>query len=169
MKFKTRIEKFKQQGEKTGWTYITIPADVAQAINPREKKSYRTKGKIDNYVFSGVSLLPMGKGEFIIPLNANIRKAIGKKAGAMVEVQITVDKSVYQLNKELMECLDEEPEALQFFNTLTGSHQRYFSKWIESAKTDDTKAKRIAQSINSFIRKQGYPEMIRSGRSNEII
>lgn len=164
MKFSTRIEKFKQQGEKTGWTYIPIPADVAEAINPGQKKSFRIKGKIDDYVLSGVSLLPMGEGEFIMPLKAIIRKAVGKKVGAMVEVQIVIDNSVYQINNELMECLNEEPQALQFFNTLTGSHQRYFSNWIASAKTDSTKAKRIAQSINAFIGKQGYPEMIRANK-----
>jgi uncharacterized protein YdeI (YjbR/CyaY-like superfamily) len=68
------------------------------------------------------------------------------------------------MNVEFMECLTDEPEALQFFNSLTGSHQRYFSKWIESAKTDDTKAKRIAQSINAFLKKQGFPEMMRANK-----
>jgi uncharacterized protein YdeI (YjbR/CyaY-like superfamily) len=64
--------------------------------------------------------------------------------------------------------LSDEPEALKFFNSLTGSHQRYFSKWIESAKGDETKAKRIAQSINAFLKKQGFPEMLREQKANKI-
>jgi hypothetical protein len=161
IKFKTTIVKFGAQGEKTGWTYIVIPADVAEKLWHGNRKAFRTKGKVDNYAFSGKSLIPLGKGEFIFTIDAKIRKAIGKRAGAMVNVQIAFDKSEYLMNAEFMDCLKEEPEALKFFNTLPGSHQRYFSKWIEAAKTEETKAKRIAQSINAFLRKQGFSEMLR--------
>jgi hypothetical protein len=161
IKFKTIIVKFGAQGEKTGWTYIVIPADVAEKLCPGNRKGFRTIGKLDSYAFSGKSLIPLGKGEFIFTIDSKIRKAIGKRKGAMVNVQIAFDKTEYKMNAEFMDCLNEEPEALAFFKTLTGSHQRYFSKWIESAKTEETKAKRIAQSINAFLRKQSFPEMLR--------
>jgi hypothetical protein len=32
--FTTIILQFAEQGEKTGWTYIEIPADVAQEMKP---------------------------------------------------------------------------------------------------------------------------------------
>ncbi|HKR05052.1 MAG TPA: YdeI/OmpD-associated family protein [Bacteroidia bacterium] len=166
IKFTTTILRFGQQGEKTGWTYIIIPADIANKLQPGNRKGFRTKGKLDNHKFSGKSLIPLGKGEFILTLDKEIRKAIGKRHGAMLEVQIEFDKSEYKLNSEFIECLNDEPGALKFFNTLTGSHQRYFSKWIESAKTEETKAKRIAQAINTFLKKQGFPEMLRANRAN---
>jgi uncharacterized protein DUF1905/bacteriocin resistance YdeI/OmpD-like protein len=166
VKFTTTILRFGQQGEKTGWTYIVIPADIANKLQSGNRKGFRTKGKLDNHKFSGKSLIPTGKGEFILTLDKGIRKAIGKRHGAMLEVQIEFDKSQYELNNEFMDCLNDEPEALKFFNTLTGSHQRYFSKWIESAKTEEIKAKRIAQAINAFLKKQGFPEMLRANRAN---
>jgi hypothetical protein len=164
VKFTATIVRFGAQGEKTGWTYIIIPADIAEELCPGNKRGFRTKGQIDNYKFSGKSLIPLGKGEFIFTLDARIRKAIGKRTGAIVQVTLAYDKSEYQLNSEFMECLHDEPAALEFFQSLPGSHQRYFSKWIESAKTEETKAKRIAQSINAFLKKQGYAEMLRSNR-----
>ena len=166
-KFTATIVKFGAQGEKTGWTYIVIPADVAQKLCPGNKRGFRTKGKLDNYRFAGKSLIPLGKGDFIFTIDSKIRKAIGKRFGAMVHVQIEFDNSEYKLNAEFMDCLNEEPEALAYFNTLTGSHKRYFSKWIESAKAEETKAKRIAQSINAFLRKQGFPEMMRWNKKNK--
>ena len=166
IRFQTTILRFGAQGEKTGWTYIVIPADVAEKLCPGNRKGFRTKGKIDDYKFSGKSLIPMGKGEFIFTIDAKIRKSIGKRNGAMVNVQIAYDKTEYKLNAEFMVCLKDEPEALAFFNTLTGSHQRYYSKWIESAKTEETKAKRIAQAINGFLKKWGFPEMLRANRGN---
>lgn len=166
VKFTTAILRFGKQGEKTGWTYIVIPADVAQKLQPGNRKGFRTKGKLDNFKFSGKSLIPLGKGEFILTLDKAVRKGLGKRHGELVKVEIEFDKSEYELNAEFMECLSDEPDALKFFNMLTRSHKNYFSKWIESAKTEETKAKRIAQSINAFLKKQGFPEMLREQKVN---
>jgi len=161
VKFTVTILKFDKQGEKTGWTYIVIPADVAQKLKPGNKKAFRVKGKLDNYSFVKTALLPMGEGEFILPLNATIRKAIGKRHGAMLKVQMEEDKSDFVFNKDMIACLEDEPAAMKFFRTLPGSHQRYFSKWIDSAKTDSTKAKRIALAVNALARGLGYGPMLR--------
>jgi uncharacterized protein YdeI (YjbR/CyaY-like superfamily) len=69
-----------------------------------------------------------------MPVNATMRKAIGKRHGAMVKVQLQADDSAFVFNADFMECLEYEPKAKEHFNSLTGSHQRYFSKWIDSAK-----------------------------------
>jgi len=159
--FITTIQKFKKQGEKTGWTYIEIPAAIAEQLYPGNKKSFRVKGKFDTYHFDGISTLPMGNGNFIIPLNTEIRKAIKKSVGHTLKVQISYQPKAYAINNELMECLKDEPAALKTFNSLTGSHRNYFSKWIESAKTQGTRAKRIAIAVNALAIKMGFPEMMR--------
>jgi uncharacterized protein YdeI (YjbR/CyaY-like superfamily) len=76
-------------------------------------------------------------------------------------VKIAADNSAFQFNNDFIECLNDEPAALQYFNSLAAGHQRYFSKWIDSAKTEPTKAKRIAMAVTALARKMGYPEMIR--------
>jgi len=159
---KATMRRFDKQGEKTGWTYIEIPADFAQKLKPGNKKEFKVKGKLDKYPIKRVSLLPMGGGAFIMPINAAMRKAIGKRHGAMVEIQLTEDKSEFVFNEDFMQCLKDEPEALRYFKNLPGSHQRYFSKWIDSAKTDETKAKRIAQAVSGLVKSQGYPQLMRS-------
>src|SRR5581483_6035012 len=161
IRFNTRILKFGQMGEKTGWKYIVIPADIAQKLNKGVKTSYRVKGKLDSYPIKQVALLPMGEGEFIIPMNATIRKAIGKKEGAMLTVELELDKSAFAFNADFMACLDDAPEAKEHFKTLPGSHQKYFSKWIDSDKTDATKTKRIAMAVNALARQLRYNEMLR--------
>ena len=165
VQYTTIILKFDKQGEKTGWTYIDIPPDVAQQIKPGNKKSFRVKGKLDNYSFTKTAILPMGEGAFILPLNALFRKGIGKRHGVLLKVQMEEDKTPLQLNEEFMMCLSDEPEGLTFFNQLAKSHQHYFSKWIESAKTEATKVKRIAQAVNALTKQQGYPEMLRAQKS----
>ena len=164
IKFTTTIDKFDKQGEKTGWTYIIIPATKANKINPGVKKSYRVKGKLDDWTIGKTAMIPMGEGDFIIPINAAIRKGIGKRKGATVTVQLEIDKSPILPPSELLECLADEPEALKYFNSLPQGHRNYFTKWIETAKTDVTKAKRIALVIKSMVRKMDFGAMLREER-----
>jgi hypothetical protein len=147
LQFSAIIKKFNAQGEKTGWTYIEIPAVLAQELIPCNKKSFRIKGYLDDYKIEQVALVPMGEGNFILPLNATFRKAIRKTKNASVVVKMEVDKSALKLSDELLECLQDEPKALENYNKLPPSHKNYYSKWIESAKTTPTKAKRIAATI----------------------
>jgi hypothetical protein len=162
VQFTTTLLRFEKQGEKTGWTYIEIPVEIARRIKPGVKTSYRVKGKLDTFKISGIAMMPMGGGSFIIPVNASMRKGMGKRYGAMVKVQLEEDKAPFKFNKDFIDCLKDEPLAMEFFKTLSPSHQRYFSKWIDQAKTIETKTKRIAQSVAALAKKFGYPEMIRS-------
>ena len=162
VQFNTVILQFDKQGEKTGWSYISIPKEIAAEIKPGTKKSFRVKGKLDDHSISKTALLPMGDGHFILPLNASIRKAIHKKKGAMLNVQLQEDKKPPSICGELLECLEDSPAALKRFNTLPGSHKLYFSKWIESAKTIQTKSKRIALTVTAMEKNMTYGEMIRA-------
>ena len=164
VKYNATILKFDQQGEKTGWTYIVIPAATAKKLNPGVRKIYRVKGKLDDLNIAKVALMPMGEGDFIMPINAAMRKGIGKRKGASVKVWLEVDDSPIVPPAELLECLADEPQALKYFNTLPQSHRNYFTKWIDSAKTDATKAKRIALVIKTMVRKMDFGAMLRAER-----
>ncbi len=164
VQFTATMHRFDKQGEKTGWTYIEIPPDLAQELKPGNRREFKVKGKLDSYAIKRVSVMPMGGGRFIIPVNATMRKGLGKRHGATVKLQLSIDNSEFVFNKDFMECLADDPVAEEFFKTLTGSHQRYFSKWIDDAKTDQTKTKRIAQAISALARKWGYPEMLRANK-----
>lgn len=155
------LQKFDKQGEKTGWTYILIPEAVASTLNPSDKKSFRIKGSIDNVTIKQLALLPVGDGDYILPVNAGIRKAIRKKATDVVILKIEADHSEFVLSADMLSCLEEDLSALKHFESLAGSHQKYFSKWIESAKTMNTKADRIAKTLFAMKNKMDYGAMIR--------
>ena len=166
VQFTTTILQFAEQGEKTGWTYINIPVDIAQQLKPDNKKTFRVKGKLDDYPIKSVALLPTGKGDFLMAVNATMRKGIGKRKGARVQVNLEVDNKPQPLSKELMECLADEPKALALFNDFAPSHRLYFSKWIESAKTEPTKTKRISQAVAALLRGFDFGQMLRSLKQN---
>lgn len=159
--FTATLHKFEANADKTGWTYIEIPADIAAELKPGNKKAFRVKGKLDHYAISGVSLLPAGQGSFLMAVNAAMRKGIAKRHGAVVQVSLIVDEKEYELNKDFIACLSDDPDALAFFNNLPRSHQNYFSKWIDEAKTEATKVKRISQSVFGLANKMDFGQMIR--------
>ncbi len=160
--FKATIQRYGKMGEKTGWTYIDIPLDIAESLLPKMRKSFRVKGKLDGWKFEGIALIPVGAGNFIMPLNAAVRKATGKSHGAELLAELHPDFREIALNTTLMECLSEEPIALKHFNTLAKSHQQYISKWVDSAKSDETIAKRIGLALDALTDKKGFPEMMRA-------
>lgn len=165
--FTATLLQFAQQGEKTGWTYIEIPADIAQQIKPNNKKSFRVKGKLDSFSIKSVAVMPMGGGSFILAVNAEMRKGIGKRKGAMVKVQLQEDKTTIPINAELLECLKDDPDAAAYFNSLSNSHKSYFSKWIDSAKTEATKTNRLTKTLVALGKGWDYGRMIREGKQNK--
>ena len=165
IQFNTTIQKFGTLGEKIGWTYILIPEALALELKPGNKQSFRVKGKLDQWAFKQLALIPMGDGDFILALNAEIRKQIKKNKGATISVQMAIDKSEIELSTDLMLCLEDDPAAKANFNKIPGSHQKYYSRWIDSAKTDETKAKRIALALKALARQMDYGSMIREDKA----
>ena len=120
IQFTATIEKFDKKGEKSGWTYFEISASQAKKLKPDSKVTFRVKGSLDQFKFEKVAILPMGEGNFIMPLNASMRKAIGKKQGDKLKVVMEVDDRKMILSPDLIACLKEDPEAMKFFKSLTG-------------------------------------------------
>jgi hypothetical protein len=165
IEFKTMILQFGEMGEKTGWRYVEIPADLAQRMKPGNKKSFRVRGFVDTFPISGFALMPMGDGKFIMPLKAEVRKAIRKESGAMVIIKLEEHIGFkVEIPADLQDCFDFDPEAQKQFESLAMSHRNYFIKWIESAKTGETRAKRIVNTVNAMLRKWDYNVMIREMR-----
>lgn len=160
--FETIIKKFEARGEKSGWTYIDIPAEVASKLKPGNKKSFRVKGKLDCHDVKAVALIPIGGGDFIMALNAEMRKKISKRKGETIRVALEEDIDLVQPSAELLACLEDEPDAKQFFESLTYGHKNYFTNWIEGAKTEPTKTKRIAQAVDALNKQLDFGSMLRN-------
>lgn len=160
--FKSIIQKFANKGEKTGWTYVDIPQDIILKLKLKNKKEFRIKGAMDDVVFERLAVYPIGEGNFIIAINAELRKKLGKKEGAVLSVKFELDKSEALQSQELLDCLKDDKTALKQFNSLLLSHQNYFHRYIYTAKGADTKAGRIVNTINAMHKKMNFSEMIRS-------
>ena len=159
------IQQFGAKGEKTGWTYVDIPAPIAQEIKANCKVSFRVKGKIDAVAINGVALTPMGEGDFILALKKDLLKKLGKYKGAAVTLELTEDVDFkFEIPEDLLQCFEDVEGALTQFKSQPKSHQNYFIKWINEAKTEATRVKRLSMTVNAMIEKLDYGEMIRASK-----
>jgi uncharacterized protein YdeI (YjbR/CyaY-like superfamily) len=109
----------------------------------------------------------MGDGNFILAVNAEIRKSVKKIHGAMVEVQIEEDLEEFIPDRELIACLKDEPVAYNYFKNLPPSHQNWFSNWIKSAKTETTISKRISVIVKACSQKMSFSDIMKTYKEDK--
>ena len=128
---------------KGGWTYTVIPEI------PQDKHSpfgwVKVKGSIDGVEFKKHHLMPMGNGMLGLSVKSEIRKKIKKEVGDYVHVILYLDDERLEIPKDLLVCLQDEPEALCFFNSLNENEQYCYIKWIYAAKTDQVTPASMAE------------------------
>lgn len=138
-----QLQKFPGKG---GWTFAAIP-EVAQNKN----SSFgwvKVNGSIDGYELKNYNLAPMGNGQMFLPVKKEIRKHIKKEAGDWVHVILFAQTNEYSVPDEFMLCLEDEPVARQYFQSLSAEEKDKYIQWIFAAKTDELRVERIVQSIH---------------------
>jgi hypothetical protein len=139
MKFTTTILG---SGNKAG---IEVPEDVVSALGAGKRppvvvtingKSYRS------------SIAVMG-GQNLIGVSTANREFTGVSAGDTVEVDVEVDTQprIVEVPDDLAAALAAEPQAQSFYATLNYSAQRRYVEPVAEAKTDETRARRIAKVV----------------------
>lgn len=137
------LEKYPGKGS---WTYVEI-IEI-----PKEKRArgghVRVKGTIDDYEIKGFSLMPMKNGHLFLPVRGEIRKKIGKKAGDYVHLSFYADNEPIEIPEDLLLCLLDDPIAHEIFKSYSEGKKKMFIDWINSAKRMETKADRIAKTLD---------------------
>lgn len=143
-----RLERFPGKG---GWTFARIPEVEQDKSKPFGWVTVR--GTIDGYEIQKHRLAPMGGGKSLfLPVRAEIRKKINKKEGDNVHVVLYLDDSGIELPEELRLCLEDEPGALNFFESLSDSEKKAYIDWIYSARKEDTRIERMADTVNRLLK-----------------
>jgi hypothetical protein len=94
------------------------------------------------------TVAPMG-GEHLVGVSAEHRAAAGVAPGDELEVELEHDAEprVVEVPEDLAGALAGEEAARRFFDTLSYSHQRAYTVWIQDAKRPETRARRVEQAV----------------------
>jgi Domain of unknown function (DUF1905) len=166
--FEAVLKKLGNQGEKTGWIYISIPAEIAQEIKPNNRKTFKVKGGLDKLVIEKVSILPIVEIGFILAVNAAMRKELNKKEGDTIVVSIEEDDDIEKLSQTLLDSINNAPEAVEYFTKLPPSHKVAYSNWVKSAKSEFVIANRIASVIKACTLKMSYSDMMKANKEGKL-
>jgi hypothetical protein len=129
----------------TGGMYVIVPFDVEKEYG---KKRVKIIAKIESATYKG-SLVRMGSPDHILLIRKDIRIKIGKTAGDFVNIEMEEDTEprVVTVPSDLQKLLDENPTENVFFQKLSYTHQKEYVQWIEGAKKEDTRLRRLNKAI----------------------
>lgn len=165
----SEIKKYGNHADKTGWSYVEIPLDIADRLKPGNARSFRVRGRLDDTVVEGVALIPVGGGEFILPVNQTMRRQLGKSAGDGLVLSLEEDTTFkVDMPPEMEVALQHNGEGLyDRFMELAPSHRSYFIKYFNEAKTEATQTKRLLMLVEAMELKLDFGAMIRLSQSRK--
>ena len=132
-------------------TGIEVPDDVLAALGGRRPA---VRATVNGFTFR--TTVGSYEGRAMISISAERRASAGVAGGDEVEVELEPDDEPREVAvpADLEAALLAQPEAKVFFEQLSPSHKSAYVLWIESAKKDETRSKRIPEAV----------EMLRAGR-----
>jgi hypothetical protein len=141
LQFKAKIE-----GKEAGVVAaITPPVDVPEFFGTRARVPIR--GTINGFPFRS-SLMPMG-GCHMMPVNKTLRDGAGTKPGDIVDVVMERDdeERTVEAPAVLKKALAKHKTAKGNWEKLPFTHKKEIALWIDGAKKEETRARRLAKAI----------------------
>ena len=148
MRFRATIQ---QTGRNTAG--IQVPPSVVEALGAGKRPPVTVT--LNGFTYR-TTVAVMG-GDYWVGLSGERRAAAGVAGGDVMDIDIELDSAPRELAvpADFAAALDAEPTARKTFDSLSYSNKSWHTLQIEGAKTDETRARRIAKSI--AILKEGRP------------
>ena len=134
-----------------GGAFVEVPFDVETAFGSKRPK---VKAMIEGVPYRGI-LTRMGTECHLLIILKDIREQIGKTFGDEIKITVEPDTEprVIEIPKDLMKELKKDKDAKAFYDKLSYTHQREYVNWINEAKREETRQRRIVKTIQLL--KQG--------------
>jgi hypothetical protein len=145
------LQRFPGKGS---WTYALLPALKSDSNLKVMLSSVIVV--IDKIELPPGKLMKIKDGRLFLPVNAGLRKTIGKEAGDEVVIELFIDGQGTDAVSTLMECLADEPNALTNFKALHPDLQKRLIEWISESKSEKVIVERIAKSVTT-LSSGGFP------------
>jgi hypothetical protein len=127
-----------------GGLSVAIPFDPALAWGERDE--YHVHGTLGGQPFRGP--LSTIEGSWFLRLGPSWCRAPGFRPGDEVDLVIGPEGSQSTtLGADVAAAFAAEPAAARFFDSLPSFYRNNYARWIEGAKRPETRARRIADTV----------------------
>jgi len=125
-----------------------VPAEVVQALGAGRRPPVRVT--INGYTYRN-TVAVMG-GTYMIGVSNEHRTASGARAGDVVDIDLELDTAPREVAvpPELAAALAADPAARATFEGLSYSNKSWHALQVTGAKTEETRQRRIAKSIEAL-------------------
>ncbi|HNW71248.1 MAG TPA: YdeI/OmpD-associated family protein [Bacteroidales bacterium] len=130
--------------------FVEFPFDVEEIFGRKGK--LKVKALFDGKVLYRGSLFNMGKKSHVIGLTKETRKQIDKTFGdeVLVEIEEDTDKREVVIPEDVMSLFGKNPEAKEFYESLSFTDRKEYMGWIEAAKRMETRNNRLGLFIEKL-------------------
>ncbi len=127
-----------------GGAFVEVPPEVVAALGGGGR--IKVRARFDGVDYRG-SVVTMGDAKVLGVLKA-IRKQLAKAPGDRLTVELERDDEERRVDvpDDLASALVQAGER-EAFDRLSFSHRREYVAWIDEAKKPETRARRIAQTV----------------------
>ena len=128
-----------------GGAFAEVPFDVEEVLGDKRPQ---VKVTLEGETFVW-RLIRMGTPHHVVGVPKGIRDKLGKGIGDSIEITVEADNTPREVvvPTDLEAALFLEPAAKEFFDALSYTHRKEYVRWIESAKKEETRVKRVAKTI----------------------
>ena len=129
-------------------TGIEVPSSVIESLGGGKRPAVVVGFSGYSY---GTTIGVMG-GRYLIPVSAEHRAAAGVQAGDKLKVTLTLDDAPRDIEvpSDLAKALKQSPGARRTFDALSPSNRKRHVLSVTSAKTDETRERRVARVIEEL-------------------
>jgi hypothetical protein len=130
-----------------GAVTVALPFDPAERWGERDV--YHVTGQINGVTVRGA--LRADGERYVLDLGPSWARNCRPEEGVAVPVVLYPEGPQYEmLGPDFQAAFDAAPEARRFFESLATFYRQGFVKWVDSAKREETRAKRIAETIEAL-------------------
>ena len=131
-----------------GGAFVEVPFDVERIFG---SKRPTVKAMIEGVPYRG-TLVRMGTECHLLLILKSIREQVGKTFGdeVKVSVELDVEERVVTIPLELKRAFKSDKDAKAAFEKLSYTHQREYITWINEAKKDETRHRRVLQTLEKL-------------------
>jgi len=121
---------------------VEVPLDVRAVFGQARPP---VKATVNGHTFQ--STIAVYGGKYYLGLNREVRGAAGVDVGDVLTIDLErdADERTVELPDDLDAALDASTRAT--FDRLSFTHRREYVRWIEEAKREDTRKRRVANAV----------------------